>query len=140
MDTTRGHGTLPHTADVILEAWGPDLESCFEEAVAALVGVCVESTAVVAVDRHEVQLDPAPYDELLVALADEVIFLLDTAEAVPVRARVRRRDDGGLDVQVALAERTAITASGAVPKAVSRSELAVTSDTAGVRCRFLVDV
>jgi SHS2 domain-containing protein len=33
----RGHRSLPHTADVIIDAWGPDQAACYEEAVAALV-------------------------------------------------------------------------------------------------------
>jgi SHS2 domain-containing protein len=140
VDTARGHRTLPHTADVILEAWGPDLAACFEEAVMALAEVCVESVAVATVGHHKFRLPAAPDDELLVALAGEVIFLLDTADAVPVAARVRRRDDGGLDVTLVMGARDAVEATGAVPKAVSRSELAVVHDVAGVRCRFLVDV
>jgi hypothetical protein len=40
----RGHRVLPHTADVIVEAWGPDLVSCCEEAVAGLAALYVDAT------------------------------------------------------------------------------------------------
>lgn len=33
----RGHHLQEHTADIILEAWGPNLSACGEEAVAALI-------------------------------------------------------------------------------------------------------
>lgn len=140
MDDRRGHVALPHTADVILEAWGPDLATCFEEAVVALVEVGIEPTGAAAAERRHVELDPAPDDELLMALLDEVIFLLDTADGVPVGVHVRRRGDGGMAVEVLLADLATIEATGAVPKAVSRSELAVIHEDTGVRCRFLVDV
>lgn len=42
----RGHRSVAHTADVILEAWGRDLAACCEEATAALTEVYLD-----AVDR-----------------------------------------------------------------------------------------
>lgn len=135
----RGHGVLPHTADVILEAWGPDLASCCEEAVAALADVYVDGWAD-AVEHRSVHLGAGSEESLLLELLDEVIFTLDTAEAVPVRAEVTLADDAGLDVVLSLANRRAVTPTGSVPKAVSRSELVVDARATGVRCRFLVDV
>jgi SHS2 domain-containing protein len=139
----RGHRALPHTADVILEAWGPDLASCCEEAVAALAGTYVEASPADEVDAvawRQVHVRPGSDESLLLDVLDEVIFTLDTAEAVPVRASVRAAADGGLDLRLALADRAAVTPTGAVPKAVSRSEFAVDSRGGVVRSRFLVDV
>jgi SHS2 domain-containing protein len=139
VDGRRGHRALPHTADVILEAWGPDLPACCEEAVGALAATYVAPGAPAA-REHRLHLPPGPDESLLLDLIDEVIFVLDAADAVPVRARVARAADGGLDVRLALAARPAVTPAGAVPKAVSRSELRVDAAPGAVRCRFLVDV
>jgi len=131
---------VPHTADVILEAWGPDLSSCCEEAVAALVSVFAEAGTAPAVERRALHLAPRADDLVLLELLEEVIFTLDTVEQVPVRAEVRPASDGALDAELVLADPATITPTGAVPKAVSRSELAVAEERGRVRCRFLVDV
>jgi SHS2 domain-containing protein len=136
----RGHRILPHTADAILEAWGPDLPSCCEEAVAALASLYVEGAAPEEIDRHRVHVASGPGHTQLLDLLEEVIFVLDTAEGVPVRAVIREAADGGLDAELVVAAPGSVVATGAVPKAVSRSELAVDARAGGVRCRFLVDV
>jgi SHS2 domain-containing protein len=83
---------------------------------------------------------PGPAESLLLELLEELIFTLDTAEAVPVRAEVSTAGDGGLDIALILVDPRTVTPTGAVPKAVSRSELEVLSRGGVVRCRFLVDV
>jgi SHS2 domain-containing protein len=140
VDARRGHRALPHTADVILEAWAPDLATCCEEAVAALVAVYVDAGGARVAERRQVHVPPGSGESLLLAVLDEVIFTLDTAEDVPVGAAVRAADDGGLDLTLILADPQAVTPTGSVPKAVSRSELEVDSQADRVRCRFLVDV
>jgi SHS2 domain-containing protein len=131
---------VPHTADVVLEAWEPDLSSCCEEAVAALASTYVSRVGGPAVGRRERRLPPASDASLLVDLLEEVIFTLDTSDAVPVRAEVSSALDGGLDVNLLLADRAHLEQTGAVPKAISRSGLVVTTEARGVYCRFLVDV
>lgn len=125
---------------MILEAWGPDLASCCEEALSALVALYVEAGSAAAVEERAVHLGPGPAEALLLGALEEVIFTLDTAADVPVGAVVRPAADGGLDLRVLLADPAAVTASGAVPKAVSRSGLEVAARDGGMRCRFLVDV
>jgi SHS2 domain-containing protein len=136
----RGHRVVAHTADVILEAWGPDLAVCCEEAVTALAATYVETAGTVVAGRRRVHLSAAPEESLLLAVLEELIFTLDTAEEVPVRAEVSSTADGGLDVVLVLADPDRVIGTGAVPKAVSRSELAVESRPGSTRCRFLVDV
>jgi SHS2 domain-containing protein len=136
----RGYRSRPHTADVLLEAWGPDLPSCCEEAVAALVSIYLGRVGDPATGRRELRLPAATDESLLVDLLEEVIFTLDTADAVPFRAEVRSTPDGGLDANLLLADPEHLEETGAVPKAISRSGLVVTTQAKGVYCRFLVDV
>ncbi len=140
VDGSQGHRALPHTADVILEAWGSDLPSCCEQAVAAVVELCADTGAARTVERRSVHVDPGSPASVLLAVLEEVIFTLDTSDAVPVGAEVRAAGDGGVDVVLVLADPATVGATGAVPKAVSRSELEVTEALGAVRCRFLVDV
>lgn len=130
---------VPHTADVILEAWGPDLAACCAEALAALTDLYVEAGAT-AVEERTVHLGPGPAEALLLGALEEVIFTLDSAAVVPVRTGVRAAADGGLDLALELAAPHTVVPTGAVPKAISRAELDVDVRPDGVRCRFLVDV
>lgn len=133
----RGHRCLPHTADVIIEAWGPDLPGCCEEAVAALIeGYANPDNATIVAEQAVHVVGPAPADDMLVDLLDEVIFALDVAEGIPVGARVQAGGDGGLDARLALADPASIEPTGAVPKAISRSGLEITRRPHAVRCRF----
>jgi len=123
-----------------MEAWGPDLASCLEEAVAALVGACADVTGAPVVGTHVVHLPRAPADAVLVDLLDEVVFVLDTAGTVPIGAAIRAAAGGGLDVTLSLAALSSVEPTGAVPKAISRSDLRVETRPGEVRCAFLVDV
>ena len=38
MRAARGHRTVPHTADLRIEAWAPTREECMAEAARGLVG------------------------------------------------------------------------------------------------------
>jgi SHS2 domain-containing protein len=136
----RGHRSLPHTADVIIEAWGPDLVACCEEAVAALAEIYADAGDAVVVAERELRVPPAPMGDMLLDLLDEVVFALDVAEGIPIGARVRTGGDGGLEVRLTLADPAGVEPAGAVPKAISRSGLEVTREPDAVRCRFLVDV
>src|SRR5690606_8388519 len=125
MPPDRGHRAVPHTADVILEAWAPDLAACLEEAVEALVAIYAEAETDARREPYEVHLPPGPPERLLVDLLDEVVFALDTADGVPVGAAVRSLDDAGLDAVLWLAPPDQVSPTGSVPKAVSHSELSV---------------
>jgi SHS2 domain-containing protein len=138
--SSRGHRQLPHTADVILQAWGCDLASCLEEAVTALIELYVDPGDADVVEWRPVHVQPGPDPSLVLAVLDEIVFTLDTADGVPIGAEVHTGSDGGLDVVLVLADPRTVTATGAVPKAVSRSELEVEARAGIVRCRFLVDV
>jgi SHS2 domain-containing protein len=124
----------------MLEAWGPDLASCCEEAVAALVGTYAEPARTAASRSVLLHLPPDSAESLLVGVLDEVIFQLDTSQDVPVGAAICVAGDGGLDVTLTFVDRAAVHPTGSVPKAISRSGLVVVSRSDRVWCRFLVDI
>jgi len=136
----RGHRLLPHTADVIVEAWGDDLPACVEEAVLGLAETYADARRATEAERAQVHVPAGPDESLLLAALDEMIFLLDTSPNVPVSATVTAAEDGGLDLAIVLATHGTVEATGAAPKAISRSELAVVASANHVRCRYLVDV
>ena len=136
-----GHRTVPHTADLRIEAWAPTREECLAEAVRGLV----DSFAVVAgrppsgrVRRHmTARLD----EDLLVAVIDEVIYRLDADGQIPVSVTVRRAPDGGVVVFFALVPVAEAKITGAAPKAASLHDLRCAPDAAGRwSCAVTVDV
>lgn len=131
---------LDHTADVILEAWAPDVAGCCEEAVAALVGTYCDATDAVGVGDRVCSIASGPMETMLLALLDEVIFLLDTAEGVPVGATVKRRGDGSLEVAFVLAAPGSVEPTGPVPKAIARSAVRFEVEPHQARCSFVVDL
>ena len=103
--SAAGHRTVPHTADLRIEAWAPTREECLAEAVHGLV----DSFAVVAgrapSGRARRHLTARLDEDLLVAVIDEVIYRLDADGQIPVSADVRRAPDGGVIVVFALVPR-----------------------------------
>lgn len=135
-----GHRALPHPADLVVEAWAPTLPACLAQAVLGLVDTFADGAGVPASGRHQFALPAAPADEQLVALLNEVIFVVDVADAVPVAARVSPDGDGGFAVELATAPVEAVPVVGPAPKAVALSGLRAEQTGTGWVCRALVDV
>jgi phage shock protein A len=136
-----GHRTVPHTADLRIEAWAPTREECMAEAARGLV----DSFAVVAgrppsgrARRHmTARLD----EDLLVAVIDEVIYRLDADGQIPISVTVRRAPDGGVIVYFALISAAEAEITGPLPKAASLRDLRCAPDAAGRwSCAVTVEV
>jgi phage shock protein A len=136
-----GHRTVPHTADLRIEAWAPTREECLAEAVHGLV----DSFAVVAgrppSGRARRHLTARLDEDLLVAIIDEVVYRLDADGQIPVSVDVRRAPEGGVVVVFALVPVAEAEITGAVPKAASLHDLRCAPDAAGRwSCAVTVDV
>ncbi|WP_406080639.1 archease [Micromonospora sp. NBC_00858] len=138
--TQRGHRSVPHTADVRIEAWAPDREGCLAEAVTALVETFADTAGARPQTDTEFRLPPGDDEDLLVGLLDEVIFRLDTEGTLPLDCDVRPAEDGGLAVRWHSTGTDAVELVGAVPKAVSLHALSVGPDAAGWACAVTLDV
>ncbi len=137
----QGHRTVPHTADLRVEAWGPTREVCLAEAVRGLV----DSFAVVAAvrPRHtaERRFVAGSDEDLLVAVVGEVIYRLDADGEIPVTAAVRPVPEGGVVLTLALADVTEAEITGAVPKGASLHDLRCAPDSTGRwSCGITIDV
>jgi SHS2 domain-containing protein len=135
-----GHRTLPHTADVAIEAWAPNRAGCYAEAVRALIDTFADTSQVVVTESAPLRIEPASDEELLVALLEEVIFLLDVLGMLPAGVVVEEAVDGGLGGMLDLAPVNGAALVGAVPKAVSRAGLAFGFDGELWTCRATIDV
>ncbi len=135
-----GHRTAPHTADLIVEAWGPSRTRCLEEAVRGLAATVVHAREGATAHRRPVHVAAGRDDEVLVAVLQEVIYVIDVDGEVPVAAHLAVDDEGDLGGWFEVVDLAEVEATGAVPKGVSRHQLALTESGGTWRCRALIDV
>lgn len=136
----NGYRQVEHTADTIVEAWGQDLAECMEQAVVGLVATFADLAAAPVTDTFVVGLSGRTRDELLLELLDEVLYQLDVAGRVPVRAKVGFDADGMALASLDMTRVDAVEQIGSPPKAISRHGLTIAPGDNGWTCRFLVDV
>jgi SHS2 domain-containing protein len=131
---------LPHTADVIVSAWGSTAEQCVAEAVRGLVASFVDVTGSATQRSVTVDYPPVAEEELLVRVLKDVVYLLDVEQAVPARAEVERTGDGGLSATFWLVPVASGRSTGSVPKAITRHGLRFGRTDGAWRCMVTVDV
>jgi SHS2 domain-containing protein len=135
-----GYRTVPHTADVRIEAWAPTREQCVAEAVAALVAAFAHWTGEEPADAVEFTVEAGANEDMLAAVLDEVIYRLDTTGQLPAGAQVRAAD-GDLRVQLQMTDVDRVDIVGATPKAVSFHDLRFEPDAGGGwSCGVTLDV
>jgi len=134
-----GHRTVPHPADVTIEAWGPTREACLAEAVVGLAASFVDLSDATPVDTVTLEMAADDDEDRLVAALDQLIYLVDTQGVVPLRADV---DIGAqtFRLTVSVASIDEVTPIGASPKAVALSGLEFRHIGNEWRCRATIDV
>ncbi|HEU4946742.1 MAG TPA: archease [Kribbella sp.] len=137
--SAAGHRTVPHTADVRVEAWGTTREQCIAEAVLGSVESFVDVSSVHPTGMQRCRLTASSDEELLAAVLDEVIYLMETTGEVPVDVELEPRE-GEIDVRFAMVRAEESEQVGAVPKAVSMHELSLAAGSGGWFCSVTLDV
>ena len=140
-----GHRSVPHTADLRIEAWAATREECVAEAVRALVGSFADIRP--ARQRHasghlvERHLTGETDADLVAAAVEEVIYGLDADGEIPVSVSARRAGDGGVDLSFHVTGLNEVEITGAAPKAASLSGLQCGQDPSGRwSCAVTIDV
>jgi SHS2 domain-containing protein len=138
--TEAGHRVLPHTADVIVEAWAASRSGCLEELVRGVVGTFADTSGAAATREVPLEIDAALDEDVVVNLVDDVVYLLDADGLVVVDVELEEDDDGAFRGAFHVAPAHAVTQTGAVPKGVSRSGLRFVHEGTLWRSQVLVDV
>ena len=138
-DKTSGHRSVPHTADLRIEAWAPTRDGCIRQAVLGTVARVLDTSSARPSHTRLRRLTDDRDDDLLVAVLDEVIYLLDTTGEAPVDVDLKGVD-GAVDVTFSMADASTLPQIGAVPKAVSLNELRFSHGQKGWRCAVTFDV
>jgi SHS2 domain-containing protein len=86
---------LDHTADVGFELGASTLEDLFDEARRALLMVMFERPPEVGEDEAEILLSAPDRETLLVRWLNEMVYRIQDAGFVPVRAEIRIHETGG---------------------------------------------
>ena len=79
-----GHRGVPHTADLRIEAWAPSRDGCIRQAVLGTVDSFLDVSSARPHRLLSRRSTAGSDDDLLVAVLEEVIFLLDTVGEAPV--------------------------------------------------------
>jgi SHS2 domain-containing protein len=124
----------------MVSAWDSTVEGCLAETVRGLVSIVADIGGLDPYRTVPFSFDPAPDADLVVALLDEVIFVLDTEDAVPVGVTMTRREDGGVTGEFGVVDRAGVSVVGPVPKAVTRHGLRFEHDDSTWQCEVVVDV
>jgi len=133
-----GHRGVPHTADLRIEAWAPSRDDCIRQAVLGTVDSFLDISSARPHRSLSRRLTAGSDDDLLVAVLEEVIFLLDTVGEAPVDLDLQ--GGGVAEVNFAMVDARTLPQVGAVPKAVSLNDLRLSHDDNGWRCLVTLDV
>ena len=136
-----GHTSVPHTADLRIEAWGPTREDCIAEALRGLVESFADIREVAhqrVIERHLVAGSDA---DLLACAVEEVIYYLAPDGAIPAEVQASRAADGGIYLILRVVDAASAEVIGAAPKAASLSGLTCAPDASGRWvCAVTIDV
>ena len=139
LEYASGHRSVPHTADLRIEAWAPTRNGCIRQAVLGAVQSFLDTSSAKAQQSRRRRVTGDRDDDLLVAAVEEVIYLLDTTREAPVDVELNDAD-GGVDMTFAMVDASTIPQVSAVPKAVSLNELHLSQGRSGWRCAVTLDV
>ncbi|MFZ2177176.1 MAG: archease [Rhodococcus sp. (in: high G+C Gram-positive bacteria)] len=138
-DEVAGYRAVPHTADLRIEAWAPTRDRCIARAVLGTVSSFLDLSAARSEHTCRRRLSACGDEDVLVAVLDEMIYLLETTGEVPVDVALEAVD-GGVDVVFAMTDARALQQTGAVPKAVSLHQLRLAPGPQGWQCAVTIDV
>lgn len=134
-----GYRSVPHTADLRIEAWAPTRDECIAQAVHGAVASFADTSSAGPGRVHTRRLAADGDEDLLVAVLDEIVYLLDAAGEVPVDVAVDS-GAGTAEVRFSMADVASVTQVGAVPKAVSLHGLRLERGPGGWSCSVTLDV
>ncbi len=138
--TGSGHRLVSHTADCIIEAWGPDRASCATEALAGLVDVFASAPGDAPSRPLPLAAQPAAPEDQLVSLLEDVIYTVEVLAVVPVRFHLSETAEGGLAGDMEVVGLEHVETQGPVPKAVSYHDLSMRPENGEWRGHVLIDV
>lgn len=85
---------IEHSADIAIEVYGKDLSELFENALEGLLFLSLQNREKSEDSREKkIELEASSPEELLVDFLNEIIFLINVEDTVPVDGRVSVKDN-----------------------------------------------
>lgn len=137
--TEAGHRVSTHAGDVAIEAWAPSRGGCLEELVRGVVETFADTRNATATRELPFQAGAARDEDLVLAVLDDVYFLLDSDGFVVVDIALNE-EDGKLNGTYFVAPFDAVVQSGSAPRGILRSDVKFALDGQTWRGRVIVDV
>jgi SHS2 domain-containing protein len=133
MKAGQGYRTVPHTADLRIEAWAGSRCDCIAAALRGLISTFADTRGARPARVVWRRLEADSSADLLAAAADELIYLLDTGGVLPVSIQLHAGRPGRAAILMGLelASVESVQFIGAIPKAVSLHELVCEPDAGG---------
>lgn len=138
--SSTGHRLQPHPADLMLQAWAPTPEGCIAEAVCALAESFADTTRATRYTTHDFRLVDTSWDDRLISALEEVLFLFDTRDEIPIAVSVTPAGPDTCAIFFQLAALNDVDLVGSTPKGIARSGLAFSPTGDGWKCEVIVDV
>jgi SHS2 domain-containing protein len=114
---------------------------CLDEAARGLVEGFADVGDALATDTVPVVFDTAPDgEEAVLAVLEEIIYLVNVLGVVAVDTALEETEDGGMAGYFETAPAARVDRVGAAPQGVSRSGLEFRADDGQWRCRAVIDV
>ncbi|MEV1173279.1 archease [Nonomuraea sp. NPDC049784] len=139
MSAEAGHRTLPHTADTRIQAWAPTTGECIAQAVLAMVDSFLGLRGAAASSEYDLRAEPGEPQDQLVAVLDEVIYLMDTTGQIPINVTTQQ-EENRLSLHLTMTDLSTVPQTGAVPKAVALHQLTFEHRAGQWTCTVTLDV
>ncbi|WP_258528080.1 archease [Streptomyces sp. NBRC 110611] len=137
--SARGHRSVPHTADLCIEAWAASREECIAEAVRGVVAGFADIPAEAAGVTRQCEVIADSDARLLAAVIEEVIYRMEAAGEIPADVEVSA-SAWGVHLRFTMVGSDTAAQVGAVPKAVSLHGLRLVRAAPGWTCHVTLDV
>lgn len=138
-DRPEGHRVVDHTADQILEAWGPTRAACLRQAAAGLVALFARPSPDAPARTVETTLPAGDDTVALLGLLTEILVLADAESVAPAGIEVTDHGDA-VTVRLTVVDLGDVEPVGPAPKGISHSGLTLQPAGARWTARAIVDI
>ncbi len=141
-----GFKHLPHTADVLIEAWGDSLEEAFEYAALGVFEVMTNTSLVEPREERRVEVEGYDHESLLYNWIEKLLVLFDIEQILFSKFKVEKIEEtdwGGFKLYgIAAGEQynSEKHESRTLVKAMTYHLMEILPKNGGVIVRFVVDI